>query len=267
MKVLGVSCFYHDSAACLISDGKLVSAAQEERFNRRKNTPVFPINAVNYCLQQAGVSLNDVDYIGFYEKPFLKFFRVIESHLQSYPFSLRNFIDTIPHWLADRLIMPLVFKRELGFEGKVLFIPHHLSHAASAFFVSGFDKSAFLTADGVGEWSALTCGEGEGNRISMNKEIRFPHSLGLLYTAVTTFLGFQAMEGEGSVMGLAAYGKPAYADQFKSIIAVKPDGSFHLDMRFFGFFNEGRRMYSPRFIRADENSGPRYVSFIMASRG
>ncbi|MFA6217657.1 MAG: carbamoyltransferase [Candidatus Omnitrophota bacterium] len=250
MKVLGVSCFYHDSAACLISDGKIVAAAQEERFNRRKNSPDFPINAINYCLQQDSASVYDIDYIGFYEKPFLKFSRVIVSHLQSFPFSLRNFIDTVPHWLADRLIMPLVFKRELGFEGKVLFIPHHMSHAASAFFSSGFNEAAILTVDGVGEWASVTCGVGKGNQITINKELRFPHSLGLLYTAVTTFLGFQALEGEGTVMGLAALGKPAYVDKFKSIISLKQDGSFHLDMRYFGFFNEGRMMYTQRFVRA-----------------
>jgi carbamoyltransferase len=150
MNILGVSCFYHDSAACLIKDGKVVSAASEERFNRKKNSPEFPANAINYCLQAGGLSIYDIDCIGFYEKPFLKFYRVVLSHVKAYPFSLKNFLDTMPSWLQDRLIMPLVFKNELGYDGKVLFIKHHLSHAASSFLVSGFEEAAILTADGVG---------------------------------------------------------------------------------------------------------------------
>jgi len=232
-----------------MKDGKIISAASEERFNRQKNSPQFPINAINFCLQAGDLTAYDIDYIGFYEKPFLKFHRVILSHLQSYPFSLKNFLDTIPSWLEDRLIMPLVFKKELGFKGKTLFIKHHLSHAASAFLVSPFEEAAILTADGVGEWASTTLGIGKGNEIKIFKEIRFPDSLGLLYTAVTTHLGFEALEGEGKVMGLAAYGKPDYIDRFREIVKVDSDGGYRIDSRFFGF-NTGSRMYSNKFVKA-----------------
>jgi carbamoyltransferase len=248
MNILGISCFYHDSAACLIKDGRVVAAASEERFNRKKNSPDLPVNAVNFCIQAGDLSIYDIDYLGFYEKPFLKFSRVILSHLRAYPFSLKNFLDTMPSWLQDRLIMPLVFKKELGFNGKVLFIKHHLSHAASTFLVSGFPEAAILTADGVGEWATMSYGLGRENNIKIIKEMHFPHSLGLLYTAVTTYLGFEALEGEGKVMGLAGYGKPSYIDKFKEMVAVKKDGSFRIDPRLFGF-NKGCRMYSGRFIK------------------
>jgi len=250
MNILGISCFYHDSAACLLSNGKIIAAAQEERFIRRKYAPDFPINAVNFCIQAQNASIYDIDYIGFYEKPYLKFLRVVSSHLRAYPFSLKNFLNVIPHWLGDRLILPLVFQRELGFKGKTVFIKHHLSHAASAFLVSPFEESAILTADGVGEWATMSLGFGKGNQVRIWKELYFPDSLGLLYTAVTTYLGFKALEGEGKIMGLAGYGKPVYLDKLKEIVMVKPDGSFKLDQRFFGFFNEGSRMYTSRFLKA-----------------
>ena len=246
MNILGISCFYHDSAASLVKDGKVVAAAQEERFNRIKNSTEFPINAINYCIQAGDVTFSDIDYVGFYEKPYLKFSRVIISHLRSYPFSLKNFLETLPHWLQDRLIMPLVLKKELGFQGKVLFIKHHLSHAASTFLVSPFGEAAILTADGVGEWATTTYGFGKGNDIKILKEIHFPDSLGLLYAAVTTYLGFAANRDEGKVMGLAGYGKPRFLDKIKEIVIVKPDGSFRIDARFFGF-NKGSRMYSNKF--------------------
>ncbi len=248
MNILGVSCFYHDSAACLIKDGKIAAAASEERFNRQKNTSVFPIKAINFCLQKGDLTVYDIDYLGFYEKPFLKFSRVVISHLQSYPFSIRNFLDTMPYWLHERLAMPLVFSQELGYKGKTLFIKHHLSHAASSFLVSPFEEAAILTADGVGEWATATYGLGKGNNIEILKEIHFPDSLGLLYTAVTTYLGFEALEGEGKIMGLAGYGKPSYLDKFKQVVKVYPDGTFSIDQRFFGF-NQGSRMYSNEFVR------------------
>jgi carbamoyltransferase len=249
MNILGISCFYHDSAACLFKDGKIAAAAQEERFNRRKNYPGFPIQAINSCLQSADISIYDLDYIGFYEKPYLKFSRVVTNHLRSWPFSLKNFLNVMPHWLEDRLIMPAVFQRELGFKGKTIFIKHHLAHAASSFLVSPFEEAAVLTADGVGEWTTTSFGSGRGSKIKILKEISYPDSLGLLYTAVTTYLGFEALEGEGKVMGLAGYGKPAYLDKFREMADVKPDGSFKLDQRFFGFFNEGSRMYTLRFLK------------------
>lgn len=248
MNILGVSCFYHDSASCLVKDGKVIAAASEERFNRQKNSQVFPSRAINFCLQAGDITANDIDCIGFYEKPFLKFYRVILSHLQAYPFSLKNFLDTLPSWLKDRLIMPLVFKKELGYEKTVLFIKHHLSHAASAFLVSPFEEAAILTADGVGEWATMAYGFGRGNDIKIIKEMHYPDSLGLLYTAVTTYLGFEALEGEGKVMGLAGYGKPKYLDKFREIVLVRPDGSFRINQKFFGF-NKGSRMYSNKFIK------------------
>lgn len=248
MNILGVSCFYHDSAACLIKDGKIIAAASEERFNRSKNSPDFPIQAINFCLQKGSLTAYDINYLGFYEKPFLKFSRVILSHLRSFPFSARNFLDTMPHWLQDRLIMPLIFNQELGYQGKTLFIKHHLAHAASSFLVSPFEEAAILTADGVGEWATTAYGFGRRNNIKILREIDFPDSLGLLYTAVTTYLGFEALEGEGKVMGLAGYGKPVYLDKFRQIVKVHPDASFSIDQRFFGF-NQGLRMYNKRFIK------------------
>jgi len=248
MNILGISCFYHDSAACLLKDGKVIAAAQEERFNRQKNSPVFPINAINFCLQAGNLTIYDIDYIGFYEKPFLKFSRVIISHLKAYPFSLKSFLSTMPVWLQDRLIMPLIFKKELSFGGKVLFIKHHLSHAASSFLVSPFEEAAILTADGIGEWATTTYGIGKGNNIKILKEINFPDSLGLLYTGVTTYLGFKANQEEGTVMGLASYGQPTYLDRFRKIIQVKGDGSFRMDQSFFGF-NKASRMYTNKFIK------------------
>jgi carbamoyltransferase len=248
MKVLGISCFYHDSAACLLQDGKIIAAASEERFNRQKNSPVFPVNAVNFCIQKANSTVGDIDYIAFYEKPFLKLYRVLLSHLRAYPFSFKNFMDTLPNWLEERLTLPLLLKKELGYEGKVVFIKHHLSHAASAFLVSPFTEAAIITADGVGEWGTLSLGQGRGNQIRVFKEMHFPDSLGLLYTAVTTYLGLEALVGEGKIMGLAGYGKPVYLDKFKEMVIVKPDGSFLIDQRFFGF-NKGSRMYSRQLIK------------------
>jgi len=249
MNILGLSCFYHDSAACALKDGKIIAAAQEERFTRRKNTPDFPINAINFCIQAEGLTVSDIDYMGFYEKPYLKFARAVCNHLKSYPFSLKNFMDTMPGWLEDHLILPIIFKKELGFEGKTVFIKHHLAHAASAFLVSPFEEAAILTSDGVGEWATTTCGFGRGNQTHVQKEILFPDSLGLFYSAVTTYLGFPALEGEGIVMGLAGYGEPVYLDKLKEIVTVRSDGSFRLDQKFFGFFNEGSRMYTSRFVK------------------
>lgn len=263
MNILGISCFYHDSAACLVKDGKVVSAAQEERFNRKKNSSDFPIQAINFCLQEANMTVYDLDYISFYEKPFLKFQRVILSHLRAYPFSIRNFLRIIPHWLDDRLILPLMLKKELGYKGKVLFIKHHLAHAASAFFTSPFKEAAIITSDGVGEWTTTTVGRGKDNEIQISKELHYPHSLGLLYSAVTTYLGFEANRGEGKVMALADYGNLLYIDKFKDIITVKPDGSFRIDPRYFGF-DEGSKMFSKKFVR--HFGKPRYPGMKIEQR-
>ena len=230
-------------------DGHLVAAAQEERFNRRKNSADFPLQACNCCLQAGGLTVFDLDAVVFYEKPYLKFARVLISHLRAFPRSYGSFLRTMPSWLGDRLALPLALKRETGFSGKTLFIKHHLAHAASAFLVSPFAEAAILTADAVGEWATMTRGRGQGNRIHLTKEIRFPDSLGLLYTAVTTFLGFAAHEGEGKVMGLAGFGRPVFLDKLRNIVALRPDGSFAMDQSYFDFYSEDR-MYSRRFVEA-----------------
>lgn len=245
--VLGVSCYYHDSAAALIRNGEVVAAAQEERFDRDKYSKVFPIQAINYCLGVADITVLDVDYIAFYEKPFLKFLRVVLGHLRSYPWSLKNFLETMPSWLEDRLIFPLVAKRELGYEGPVLFFQHHLTHAASAFLVSPFEEAALLTVDGIGERASASCGTGRGTEIQLLKEMHYPNSLGLLYAIVTTYLGFRVFEGEGKVMALAAFGEPRFVEEFGEFLELAPDGSFRLEPRFFNL-NRGSRMYRRRFV-------------------
>jgi carbamoyltransferase len=248
MNILGISCFYHDSAACLIKDGVVIAAAQEERFIREKNSAAFPIHAINYCIQAGGISFKDIDYVGFYEKPYLKFSRVIIDHIKSFPFSYKNFLRSMPYWLQDRLSLPIHLKKEIGYEGKLLFIKHHLAHAASSFLVSPFEEAAILTIDGVGELATLSCGIGKGNKIDIKKEIIYPDSLGLLYTAVTTYLGFAANSGEGKTMGLAGYGQPSYIDKFRKIVHVSSDGSFKMDQSYFGII-KGQRMYSNKFVR------------------
>ena len=248
MNILGISCHYHDSAACLVSDGKVISAAQEERFNREKNSSAFPLNSINYCLQEKNITINEIDYIVFYEKPFLKFHRTIINHLISYPFSIKNFIQTMPHWLEDRLILPLILKDKLGYEGKVLFIKHHLAHAASSFLVSPFNEAVIITSDGVGEFATLTLGFGKENKIKITHELQYPNSLGLLYSAITSYLGFQANRDEGKIMALADYGKPMFINELKDIIDIKSDGSFWINQNYFGF-NKGSTMYSKKFVK------------------
>jgi len=252
MNILGISCHYHDSAAALVRDEKVVAAAQEERFNRKKNSSDFPINSINYCVQAGNISFNDIDYIGFYEKPYLKFQRVVLGHLKSFPFSINNFLREMPHWLDNRLIIPIILKKELGYEKEIFFIKHHLAHAASAFFVSPFKEAAIITSDGVGEWATTTIGKGKDNKIQISKELHYPDSLGLLYSAITTYLGFKANSGEGKVMALADYGKPVFLDKFKEIINIKSDGSFKINQKYFSF-NKGSKMYSNKFIKTFGN--------------
>ncbi|MFC1593181.1 carbamoyltransferase, partial [Candidatus Omnitrophota bacterium] len=215
---------------------------------REKYSQLFPINAVNFCLQEKDITINDIDYIGFYEKPFLKLSRVVTEHLKAYPFSLINFLDAMPAWLEDRLIIPLKIEKELGYKGEILFIKHHLSHAASTFLVSPFQEAAILTADGVGEYASMTLGIGKGNNISVMKELHYPDSLGLVYAIVTAYLGFKLFAGEGKVMSLAAYGKPRYIDKFREIIKINPDGSFKLDSRYFSL-NRDSKMHSAKFVK------------------
>ncbi|HBA61954.1 MAG TPA: hypothetical protein DCZ92_14300 [Elusimicrobia bacterium] len=242
MNILGISAYYHDSSACLVQGGKITAAAQEERFSRRKNTPDFPLAAVNYCLQAGNITADDLDCVVFYEKPFLKFARVLTGHIGAWPGSFGSFMRSMPLWLDDRLTLPLTLKEKMGYGGRVFFLRHHLSHAASAFLPSAFDSAAILTADAVGEWATNTCGTGTGSSVSIEREISFPDSIGLFYTALTTFLGFEAHEGEGKVMGLAGCGKPGFMKEFGELAEVAPDGSYRLNPAYFSFYG-AERMY------------------------
>lgn len=247
--VLGISAFYHDSAAALVRDGEILAAAQEERFTRVKHDHRFPSRAVDYCLGEAGIKARDLDAVVFYDKPLLKFERLMETYLAFAPAGLRSFMLAMPLWLQQKLFMPREIDRELGgdYEGPIYFTSHHESHAASSFFPSPFEESAIITLDGVGEWTTTSWGVGRGNRIELRQEVRFPHSLGLLYSAFTYYTGFKVNSGEYKVMGLAPYGKPVYYDAImEHLIDVKEDGSFWLDQRYFNYC-AGLTMTNGRF--------------------
>ncbi len=236
MYILGISAFYHDSAAALIKDGVIIAAAQEERFSRKKHDYRFPVNAIRYCLDYAGISGAELDFVAFYDKPFLKFERLLETYLNFAPIGIQSFIKSIPIWIKEKLWMKEYITKELNFNGKILFPEHHESHAASAFYPSHFKEAAIITMDGVGEWTTTSFGAGKGNNIELFSEIKFPHSLGLLYSAFTYYTGFKVNSGEYKVMGLAPYGEPKYADLiYKHLIDVKPDGSFHMNMEYFNY--------------------------------
>ena len=247
--ILGVSAFYHDSAAALVVDGRIVAAAQEERFTRIKHDAAFPTRAVAYCLAEAGLTAADVDYVAFYDKPLSKFERLLETYLAYAPAGFKSFRLAIPLWLKDKLHMRRMIRRALGpgSRARLVFTDHHESHAASAFFPSPFDRAAILTLDGVGEWSTTTLGVGEGSRIRLLDHVAFPHSLGLLYSAFTYYCGFKVNSGEYKLMGLAPYGRPIYKDAIlEKLIDLKPDGSFRLDMDYFQYC-QGLTMTGPRF--------------------
>lgn len=247
MNILGISAYYHDSAACLIQDGQIIAAAQEERFTRKKHDSSFPKQAINFCFKTANITSKDLDIVVFYEKPFVKFERLLESYLAYAPHGLASFIKAMPLWLKKKLWMKELIHNELDFEGKVLFPDHHESHCASAFFPSPFQRAALITADGVGEWATASFGVGIDNKIKILNEIRFPHSLGLLYSAFTYYTGFKVNSGEYKVMGLAPYGKPVYKDLiFKELIDLKEDGSFKLNMKYFDYC-AGLRMTNDKF--------------------
>ncbi len=249
MDILGISAFYHDSAACLVRDGNILSAAQEERFTRKKHDFSFPKNAVNYCLRSAGLQAADLDYVAFYDKPFIKFERILETYLAFAPLGIRSFIKAIPLWIKQKLWMKDLISKEVGFTGRIIFPEHHESHAASAFFPSPFDQAAFLTIDGVGEWTTASYGTGKDNNIAILAEIHFPHSLGLLYSAFTYYTGFRVNFGEYKVMGLAPYGRPKYKDLIlNELIDIKEDGSFKLNMKYFDYC-AGLTMTNKRFER------------------
>ena len=249
MYILGISCFYHDSAACLLKDGAVVSAVQEERFTRKKHDFSFPANSIKYCLREAGITIDDVSYIGFYEKPFIKFERILTTYIATFPRSFPSFIKAIPLWLHEKLWIPQAIKKELNYKGDILFINHHLCHAAGSFLVSPFEEAAILTVDGVGEWECATYGTGKGAEIKLLKHLSFPHSLGLLYSAFTYYLGFRVNSAEYKVMGLAPYGKPIYYDLImEKLINVKGDGSFKLNMKYFAY-DYGLKMTNSKFDR------------------
>jgi len=248
MNILGISAFYHDSAAALIRDGEIIAAAQEERFTRIKHDYRFPENAIKFCLDYASLKPDELDYVAFYDKPFLKFERILETYLQYAPIGIRSFIKAMPLWIKKKVWMKSLIQDALGdFKGPILFPQHHLSHAASAFFPSPFPESAIITTDGVGEWTTTSIGVGKENNLELLKEIKFPHSLGMLYSAFTYYTGFKVNSGEYKVMGLAPYGEPKYVRLIlENILDLKDDGSFQLNMKYFNFA-AGLTMTNNRF--------------------
>lgn len=248
MKILGLSCFYHESAAALIDNGKLVAAAAEERFTRKKHDSDFPQEAVNFCLETAGIKSEDLDYVTFYEKPFIKFERLLMSVLQGSPYTYRLFRESMLTELTSKLWVKNIIRDKLGISNeKILFVPHHLSHAASSYYCSPFEKAAILTLDGVGEWATGTYGVGKGKKIELLKEMRFPHSLGLLYSVFTAYLGFEVNDGEYKVMGMAPYGQPKYTDEVLKLLEINDDGSIKLKMEYFSFHKNPNQTFTIKF--------------------
>lgn len=257
MYILGISCFYHDAAAALLKDGLLVAAAEEERFSRIKHDYGFPEKSINFCLNYAGISADDLEYVVFYEKPFVKFERILQTALGTFPRSWRTFSEAMITWFTDKLWIKSLLSREVGVgPEKILFTEHHMSHAASAFFASPYEEAAILTIDGVGEWTTATMGYGKAswedngvNDITLTHEQRFPHSLGLLYSAFTAFLGFRVNNGEYKVMGMSPYGEPRYVDEIRKLFKVYDDGSFWLDMDYFSFHYSPENTFNHNFVK------------------
>lgn len=246
--ILGISAYYHDSAAALVTDGEIVAAAQEERFTRKKHDPGFPLRAIEYCLRQGGLRADQIDYVGFYDKPLLKFDRLVETYVAYAPAGFRSFTKALPLWLNQKLHLPREMRRALGgaYRKRFVFTEHHESHAASAFYPSPFEEAAVLTLDGVGEWATASVGVGRGNKVRIAQELLFPHSLGLLYSAFTYYCGFRVNSGEYKLMGLAPYGEPRYVDRVMKLLDLKEDGSFRLDMSYFNYC-QGLTMTSQKF--------------------
>ncbi len=246
--ILGISCYYHDSAACILKDGELIAAGEEERFMREKHYSGFPHNSVRYCLNEARINANEVDYIVFYEKPFVKFNRIIETYVSQWPRSFKAFKRAVPLWLKSRLNMRKEISEELVVDPEnIYFSEHHLSHMASSYFLSPFDEAAILTIDGVGEWTTTTIGYGKGTELTVEKQMKFPHSIGLLYSALTSYLGFQVNDAEWKVMGLAPYGQPRYVDKFLELVDIKEDGSFRMKMDFFSYHYSANESINSKF--------------------
>ena len=250
MLILGISAFYHDSAACLVRDGEIIAAAQEERFTRRKHDYEFPRHAAAYCLREAGLgSAAELDLVTFYDKPLLKFERLLETYVAFAPRGFRSFLEAMPLWTRQKLFLADIIRRELSWRGKILYPEHHESHAGSAFFPSPFEEAAILTTDGVGEWTTTSYGVGEGNRVRILAEIRFPHSLGMLYSAFTYFTGFRVNSGEYKIMGLAPYGEPRYVDRIlESVVDLREDGSLRMNQEYFDYCT-GLKMTNGKFAR------------------
>lgn len=241
MNILGISCYYHDAAACLIVDGQIVAAAAEERFTRVKHDNNFPENAIRFCLWWANIKSTDIDVVVFYEKSVVKFDRMLRQHFAHFPASRKIFVDTIGSWFDFKLQIPKTLKKTIGYTGPVRYLPHHFSHGASAYYLSGFDRAAIVTIDGVGEWATTTMGVGRSGKIVIDKEIRFPHSLGLLYSAMTAYLGFEVNDAEYKVMGLAAYGDPKlFRRQMDQLVNIFPDGSYALNLTYFDYVRTDR---------------------------
>lgn len=268
MNILGISCYYHDAAAALLMDGDLVAAAEEERFSRKKHDSGFPIGAIQFCLQQGGILAQELDYVVFYEKPFAKFERILMATLQTYPKAWKVFRESMATWLVDKLWIRQAIQSELQVsKEKILFTQHHLSHAASTFFSSPFEEAAIMTVDGVGEWATATYGKGKGTDITLLKEVRFPHSLGLLYSAFTAFLGFEVNEGEYKVMGMAPYGEPRYVDKVWQVIRTFKDGSFCLNMDYFCFHHSTTRTFNLKFEQLFGEPRPPETLFFTEGTG
>jgi len=249
MNILGISCYFHDASAALLRDGQLIAAAEEERFTRKKHDYSFPQKAIDFCLRAGGVQGADLDYVAFFEKPFVKFERLLLSSMQTFPRSHRVFREAMISWLGDKLWIKTLIQKRLGVPGsKILFSEHHLSHAASAFLCSPFEEAGILTVDGVGEWTTASMGVGKGTDVKLVKEIRFPHSLGLLYSAFTAFLGFEVNEGEYKVMGMASFGRPRYAEKVRKLVRIAADSSFELDMDYFSFHYSADRTFNSKFV-------------------
>ena len=247
-RILGISAYYHDSAAALLVDGRIVAAAQEERFTRKKHDFRFPENAIHYCLERGGIDASQLDYVGFYDKPFLKFERLLETYLAYAPAGFPSFYRAMPLWLRQKLHLPRLIRNGLDgkYKKRIVFPEHHESHAASAFYPSPFEEAAILTLDGVGEWATASFGTGRGNRVELTHELHFPHSLGLLYSAFTYYCGFKVNSGEYKLMGLAPYGEPSFTDRIAKVLELREDGSFRLDMSYFNYC-QGLTMTSPKF--------------------
>jgi carbamoyltransferase len=247
MNILGISAFYHDSAACIVRDGEIIAAAQEERFTRKKHDHRFPGNAIEYCLKEAGINIDQLDYVAFYDKPWLKFERLLETYLSFTPAGLKSFLMSMPLWLKEKLWMGDLIKKETGYKGELYYPEHHQSHAASAFYPSPYGGAAILTIDGVGEWATASWSIGHANKLDMKYELKFPHSLGLLYSAFTYYTGFKVNSGEYKVMGLAPYGEPKYVNMIlDELMDLKEDGSFRLNMKYFNYC-QGLTMTSKAF--------------------